>query len=88
MTAYRGVARRAPNIPLRPEGSMAMTDSIPVTPDPVCGMTVDKATALHEERDEMPFSFCSEACRQQFLSAATAGNRRAGPDAIGEAAKA
>jgi Cu+-exporting ATPase len=46
-----------------------MTESEAVTRDPVCGMTVDAATALHEERDGKSFSFCSEACRQKFLSA-------------------
>ena len=45
-----------------------MTESEAVTRDPICGMTVDKATALHEERDGKSFSFCSEGCRQKFLS--------------------
>jgi Cu+-exporting ATPase len=48
---------------------MTMTDSNSMTKDPICGMTVDKATALHEERDGKSFSFCSEGCRQKFLSA-------------------
>ncbi|MEO6993619.1 MAG: YHS domain-containing protein [Lacunisphaera sp.] len=37
--------------------------------DPICGMTVDKATALLAERDEEMFYFCSDHCRQKFLSA-------------------
>ncbi len=37
--------------------------------DPVCGMTVDKATALHAEREGETFYFCSDHCRQKFLSA-------------------
>ena len=45
-----------------------MTDSAYETKDPICGMTVDKATALHEERDGKSFSFCSEGCRQKFLA--------------------
>jgi P-type Cu+ transporter len=37
--------------------------------DPICGMTVDTATALHTERDGETFYFCSEHCREKFLSA-------------------
>ncbi len=37
--------------------------------DPICGMTVDTATALHAERDGETFYFCSEHCREKFLSA-------------------
>jgi Cu+-exporting ATPase len=36
--------------------------------DPICGMTVDEATALHAERDGQAFYFCSEHCRKKFLS--------------------
>ncbi len=36
--------------------------------DPICGMTVDEATALHAERDGKTFYFCSEHCRKEFLS--------------------
>ena len=36
--------------------------------DPICGMTVDEATALHAERDGETFYFCSEHCRKEFLS--------------------
>jgi Cu+-exporting ATPase len=36
--------------------------------DPVCGMTVDPATALHAERDGKTFHFCGEPCREKFLS--------------------
>jgi Cu+-exporting ATPase len=35
--------------------------------DPICGMTVDEATALRAERDGEAFYFCSEPCRQKFL---------------------
>ena len=38
------------------------------TQDPICGMTVDKATALHAERDGKTFYFCSGQCQQKFLS--------------------
>jgi len=36
--------------------------------DPICGMTVDEATALRAERDGQTFYFCSEHCRKTFLS--------------------
>ena len=39
-----------------------------VTKDPICGMTVDEATALHAERDGQTYYFCSDHCRQKFLS--------------------
>jgi uncharacterized membrane protein YraQ (UPF0718 family)/YHS domain-containing protein len=36
--------------------------------DPVCGMTVDRKTALAAQRDGRTFYFCSEHCRAQFLA--------------------
>ena len=36
--------------------------------DPICGMTVDEATALSAERDGGLFYFCSEHCRKKFLA--------------------
>ena len=47
---------------------MTMKESTSVTKDPVCAMTVDKATALHAERDGKTFYFCCDHCRQKFLS--------------------
>ena len=47
---------------------MTMNESKSVTKDPICGMTVDEATALHAERDGKTFYFCSDHCRQTFLS--------------------
>lgn len=38
-----------------------------MTIDPVCGMTVDEATARSIERDGQTFYFCSEPCRQKYL---------------------
>jgi len=35
--------------------------------DPICGMTVDEATARRAERDGQAVYFCSEHCRQKFL---------------------
>ena len=46
-----------------------MQESKTEAKDPICGMTVDKATALHTERDAETFYFCCEQCRQKFLSA-------------------
>jgi Cu+-exporting ATPase len=37
--------------------------------DPICGMTVDEASALRAERDGRTFYFCCDHCRQKFLSA-------------------
>ena len=36
--------------------------------DPVCGMTVDESTTRKAEQDGQTFYFCSEHCRQKFLS--------------------
>ena len=47
---------------------MIMIESKAVTKDPVCGMTVDEASALHAKRDGKTFYFCSDHCRQKFLS--------------------
>lgn len=38
------------------------------TKDPICGMTVDKVTALHVERDGKTSYFCSDECQQKFQS--------------------
>jgi len=45
-----------------------MKESKFVTKDPICGMTVDEATALHAERDGKTFYFCSDHCKQAFMS--------------------
>lgn len=47
---------------------MTMKETKSVTKDPICGMTVDEATALIAERDGEKFYFCSEHCRQKFKS--------------------
>jgi Cu+-exporting ATPase len=38
--------------------------------DPICGMSVDEATALRAERDGQTFYFCSDHCRQKFVEQA------------------
>ena len=35
--------------------------------DPICGMAVDEASALHAERDGKTFYFCGNHCRQKFI---------------------
>lgn len=45
-----------------------MKESKSVTKDPICGMTVDAATALHAERDGKTSYFCSDQCLQKFMS--------------------
>ncbi len=45
-----------------------MKETKSVTKDPICGMTVDEATALHAERDGKTFFFCGDPCRKKFLS--------------------
>ena len=53
--------------------------------DPICGMTVDEATALSAERDGEAFYFCSEHCRKRFLASSTPA--KSGGDCCGEKAK-
>lgn len=53
-----------------------MTEAKSMTKDPICGMTVDEATALHAERDGKTYYFCGEPCRQKFL-ATPAGDKPA-----------
>jgi Cu+-exporting ATPase len=53
---------------------MTMKNTTSTTKDPICGMTVDKATALHAERDGKMFSFCSDHCRTKFLSTPAAAS--------------
>jgi Cu+-exporting ATPase len=50
------------------ERNITMKKAKSLTKDPICGMTVDEATALHAERDGKTFYFCSDHCRQKFLS--------------------
>ena len=40
-----------------------------MTKDPICGMTVESASAFYEVRNHQTYYFCSEECRQKFLSA-------------------
>jgi Cu+-exporting ATPase len=42
--------------------------------DPICGMNVDETSAFHAERDGKTSYFCSDTCRQKFLSVSGGGN--------------
>jgi Cu+-exporting ATPase len=50
-----------------------------MTTDPICGMAVDEATSLRSERDGQTVYFCSNPCRQKFLSAPASGAPEATP---------
>jgi YHS domain-containing protein len=43
-------------------------DSSNIAVDPICGMTVEKATALKSERDGQTYYFCSQSCLHTFES--------------------
>ena len=45
-----------------------MIETKAATKDPVCGMIVDESTAVYAERDGETFYFCSDHCRQAFVS--------------------
>ncbi len=47
--------------------------------DPICGMTVNKATSLSAERNGEMFYFCSDHCRQKFLSTSTTAKHKDNP---------
>jgi YHS domain-containing protein len=49
-----------------------------MTRDPICGMTVDEATALRAEPDGVTFYFCSEHCRKEFLAEGSTREPRRG----------
>ena len=53
---------------------MTAIETKSVTKDPICGMIVDEATALQAEREEETFYFCSEQCRQKFLTTPAEAN--------------
>ncbi len=45
-----------------------MTKPTSMTTDPMCGMTVDPAKAIHEDRDGVTYYFCGVTCRDKFLA--------------------
>jgi YHS domain-containing protein len=48
--------------------NMTMKSTNLVTKDPVCGMTVDGATAIYAERDSKTYYFCRDGCRHKLLA--------------------
>lgn len=49
------------------------TDAVTMAVDPVCGMTVEREKAVSAARDGRIFYFCSQGCRQEFISTPDAG---------------
>jgi len=45
-----------------------MKTAATTTKDPICGMTVNTATAIHAERDGQTYYFCGQACRTKFAA--------------------
>lgn len=45
-----------------------MNKTISVSNEPVCGVTVEKATAVQSARDGKLYYFCCDICRGQLLS--------------------
>lgn len=45
-----------------------MNDNFIIT-DPVCGMEIDKSTAVQGNYGGEEYYFCSPACREKFLAA-------------------
>ncbi len=60
--------RTASEFSLNLERIMTMNETKIQTKDPICGMTVDEATAIQAERDGKTYYFCCDGCRQKFLS--------------------
>lgn len=56
-----------------------MKESQSVIKDPICGMVVDEAAAIYAERDGETFYFCSDHCRQKFLSTSDADKQEDKP---------
>ncbi len=47
--------------------------------DPICGMTVDKVTAISATKDGETFYFCCQSCRTKFLNPQTTAQQPSGP---------
>jgi len=64
-----------------------LSEASSVTKDPICGMTVDPATARQVEFEGQTYYFCCEGCRKKFLaqnSGATAGGHCCGGSGHGQ----
>lgn len=58
----------APHVHTMPSSATIPKDSGELAKDPVCGMLVNKATALKSERAGRTYYFCSSGCRRTFES--------------------
>lgn len=58
-------------VPTMPLQATAAPKSKEMAKDPICGMMVDKATALKTERAGRAYYFCSETCKRTFESPET-----------------
>lgn len=45
-----------------------MQEAKSIAKDPICGMSVEEASALHADRDGQTYYFCSKHCRDKFLT--------------------
>lgn len=52
-----------------------MNESVTFAKDPMCGMSVDVATALHYQRDGETYYFCSDPCQRKFQSVSEGESR-------------
>ncbi|WP_114970725.1 heavy metal translocating P-type ATPase [Rhodoferax ferrireducens] len=70
---YIGAAGAQPPAPAAPDHGMPMQTALRrgeqgQAKDPICGMVVDKATALRADRGGRSFYFCSVGCQRTFES--------------------
>jgi len=61
-------ARAAPAVPPAAPAAAAAKSKTALAKDPICGMMVDKATALKTERAGRAYYFCSAGCLRTFES--------------------
>jgi len=57
---------KQPGSPHRDMGAPITKDTVK---DPICGMYMDPRLAIHLEKGNESFYFCSEECQKKFLSA-------------------
>ncbi len=61
--------KKTPSPGPRPPASSPNVIAGQMEKDPVCGVYIDKQTALHSDRKGETFYFCSEQCQKKFLAA-------------------
>ncbi|HYM35781.1 MAG TPA: HAD-IC family P-type ATPase, partial [Steroidobacteraceae bacterium] len=60
--------RAAPSLTLVKSAAIAAKSAKEMAKDPICGMVIDKATALKAERAGRIYYFCSSSCQRTFES--------------------